>query len=120
MSLSQTLSHLKQQLQNAKTIVATAPGPLPAPERSTLATQLTEVKDDIATALIDINDEGTPDTTLPASLPDIAARCYDLAEDAVKTIDNDPTNIVTIGDDLKTIDYLIDAMYGYRDRAGIS
>ena len=118
-ALSDELEDLEQDLGAAKEIVGTNQGPLDPQERNDLEAYLDSAQVHIAAALAIIDNIGTPGNELPDTLPEIAVTTHSLADDAYR--ESTETNPVyrDIGNYLKTIDWMVDAEKGYKDKAGI-
>src|SRR5262245_6441964 len=101
MPLSQLLTSLKTRLHATKDTIGAAPGPLADPQRTAVADNLDRALDEIAASLLEINDEGAADPTLPDTLADIAELCCDLADDALDRVQGQQDSAL-IGNDLKT------------------
>lgn len=118
-ALEQFLAAIEDEIGDAKTKVGNSSGPLSDPEKTTVKGDLDAAQSDIASALNEINNAGSADTTdLPSTLPAIANECLILARDAhTESMRTSPSN-TTIGNKIKTVDRIIDVANGYRARAG--
>lgn len=120
-ALEEYLETLEEELEDAKTSVGTSPGPLDEPAKSQVAGNLSTAQQSIVDALAEINDVGTADpNNLPSTLPAIANECVILARDAHTESMQISPNYVSIGNDIKTIDRIIDVARGYKAKAGIT
>jgi hypothetical protein len=119
--LSDELEDLEDDLESAKNNVGNDPGPLSEPAKTSVALRLTSAQGHIVVALPLINNAGTADTNnLPRTLPGIADECLTLSTDAHGESLKANPNHTLIGDKIKTINHIIDARDGYRDKAGIT
>jgi hypothetical protein len=121
MSLSETLARLRERMRHSKKIVNDQPGPLQQPARSELAGQLTAAQTGIADATILINNAGAANTGgMSTTLPGIATDGETMAALAYTESNQPSPDNNIIGDLIKTIDWQIDAVNGYRQKAGIT
>lgn len=118
--LTDELDDLEDDLDNAKKNVGTSPGPLTEPTASQVDGQLTSAELHIDAVLSELGLVGNPVMSFPATLPNIAEYCRQLADEAYQNATSAHPNHQYIADRMATIDRTIDAANGYRDLAGLS